>query len=187
MSRIAAASPDQYTPLFGVDAPLRQQVYAQAPAIAGPYLTYMRALRENSVLPRRLVELVRLRISFHNQCRSCMAIRYADGIDDGLTEDLVCSLEKPEEAADLTGAEKAALAFADKMATDHLSVTDETFDRLYAHFDAQEVMELCFQVATFVGYGRMGAVLAMTDDLPTEYTDPDAVLAPWRTSPQEVV
>ncbi len=187
MSRIAAASPDQYAPLFGVDAPLRQQVYAQAPAIAGPYLTYMKALRENSVLPRRLVELVRLRISFHNQCRSCMAIRYADGIDDGLTEDLVCSLEKPEEAADLTGAEKAALSFADKMATDHLSVTDETFQELARFFTDEEQMDLCFQVATFVGYGRMGSALAMIDDLPDEYTEADAALAPWRQTPQSVV
>ena len=187
MSRVPPAAPERYEPLFGPAAPLRQQVYAQAPGIAGPYLQFMRALRENGTLPRRLVELVRLRVSFHNQCRTCMSIRYSDALDAGLTDGLVCSLERPEEADDLTGAEKAALAFADKMATDHLSVTDETFARLYEHFDDQEVMELCFQVATFVGYGRMGAVLAMTEDLPTEYTDPDAVLAPWRQAPQEVV
>ncbi len=79
MSRIPRAIPDLYVPLFGDQAPLRQQVYANAPAIAGPYMTFMTALREATVLPRRLIELVRLRISFHNQCRSCMAIRYADG------------------------------------------------------------------------------------------------------------
>ena len=187
MSRIPPAAPETYAPLFGVDAPLRQQIYAQAPEIAGPYITFMKALREASVLPRRLVELVRLRISFHNQCRSCMAIRYADGLEDGLTEDLVCSLEKPSEAPDLTDAERAALEFADKMATDHLSVTDDTFAMLAEHFTDQERMELCFQVATFVGYGRMGSALAMTDDLPEEYADPDAVLAPWRQTPQSVV
>ena len=36
MSRIPPAPPDSYVPLFGADAPLRQQVYAQAPGIAGP-------------------------------------------------------------------------------------------------------------------------------------------------------
>lgn len=187
MSRVPPAAREQYEPLFGADAPLRQRVYAQAPGIAGPYLQFMRALRENGTLPRRLVELVRLRVSFHNQCRTCMSIRYADALDAGLTDGLVCSLEHPEEADDLTGAEKAALAFADQMATDHLAVTDMTFARLYEHFDDQQVMELCFQVATFVGYGRMGAVLAMTEDLPEEYADPDAVLAPWEQTPQEVV
>lgn len=185
MSRVPPAPAEQYAPLVGAEAPLRQQVYAQAPGLVGPYLTYMRALRENGTLPRRLIELVRLRISFHNQCRTCMSIRYSDA--DEITEGLVCSLEKPQESADLTGAEKAALAYADKFATDHLAVTDEEFARLYDHFTVGEVMELCFQVATFVGYGRMGAVLAMTDDLPAEYADPDAVLAPWKQAPQEFV
>ena len=187
MSRVPPAPKEIYEPLVGASAPLRQQVYAQAPGIAGPYLHFMKALRDNGTLPRRLVELVRLRVSFHNQCRTCMSIRYSDALDAGLTDGLVCSLERPEEADDLTDAEKAALAFADKMATDHLAVTDETFQRLYEHFDDQEVMELCFQVATFVGYGRMGAVLAMTEDLPNEYADPDAVLAPWRQAPHSVV
>ena len=187
MSRIPPAPAEVYAPLFGADAPLRQQIYAQAPGIAVPYLAYMKALREASVLPRRLVELVRLRISFHNQCRSCMAIRYADSLEDGLTEDLVCSLEKPSKAPDLTEAERAALSFADKMATDHLSVTDATFAALAEHLSDEERMDLCFQVATFVGYGRMGSALAMTEDLPEEYADPDAVLAPWKQTPQSVV
>jgi AhpD family alkylhydroperoxidase len=191
MTRIPPAPVEQYGPLFGTDAPLRQQVYAQAPAAATAYMQYQKALRENGTLPRRLVELVRLRVSFHNQCRTCMSIRYSDAgagsIDDGVTEALVCSLERPQEADDLTDAEKVALAFADKLATDHLSIDDEMFARLYDHFEVAQVMELCFQVATFVGFGRMVAVLAITDDLPEEYGDPDAVLAPWRQAPQEVV
>jgi AhpD family alkylhydroperoxidase len=150
-------------------------------------MQFQKSLRENGILPRRLVELIRLRVSFHNQCRTCMSIRYADSAEDGVTDGLVCSLERPQESEDLTGAEKAALAFADKLATDHLSIDDETFARLYDHFDVSQVMELCFQVATFVGFGRMVAVLAITDDLPEEYADPDAVLAPWRQTPQEVV
>jgi alkylhydroperoxidase family enzyme len=186
MSRVQPAPFQQYAAVVGPDAPLRQQVYAQAPHIAGPYLAFMKALRENSRLPGRLVELLRLRISFHNQCRSCMAIRYSTGLDDGLTEGLVCSLERPEEAADLSGSEKAALAFADKLATDHLAITDDDFARLREHFSEAEVMELCFQVATFVGYGRMGSALAMIDDLPEEYADAGALLAPWVQKPHSV-
>jgi AhpD family alkylhydroperoxidase len=187
MSRVAPAPFEQYQPLFGADAPLRQRIYAQAPLVAGPYLEFMTALRKNSLLPGRLIELVRLRISFHNQCRSCMAMRYSDALDDGLTEGLVCSLEKPQESDDLTPAEKSALAFADRMATDHLSVSDDTFADLRSQFSEPEIMDLCFQVASFVGYGRMGSALAMIDDLPEEYSDPDAVLAPWRQTPQSVV
>jgi alkylhydroperoxidase family enzyme len=187
MPRIAPAPLEQYGPLVGVDAPLRQQVYAQAPELVGPYLEFMTALRDKGRLPARLIELLRLRIAFHNQCRSCMAIRYSSGLDDGVTENLVCSLEKPQEADDLTDAEKAALAYADRLATDHLSITDETFAELGKYFDAGETMELCLQVGTFVGYGRMAASLAMTDDLPDDYADMDAVLAPWRNAPASIV
>ena len=187
MSRIPPAPFEQYAPLVGADAPLRQQVFAQAPDLVGPYLEFMGALRDKGRLPRRLVELLRLRVAFHNQCRSCMAVRYGSALDDGLDENLVCSLEKPHEADDLTDAEKAALAYADKMATDHLSITDATFDELSKHFDDAEKMELCLHVGTFVGYGRMSATLAMTDDLPDDYGDMDSQLAPWRNAPASVV
>jgi alkylhydroperoxidase family enzyme len=187
MSRIPPASVEQYAPLVGADAPLRQQVLAQAAGLIGPYLQFMTALRTHGRLSSRLIELLRLRVAFHNQCRSCMAIRYSSGLDDGVTEGLVCSLEKPQEADDLTAAEKAALAYADRLATDHLSITDETFDELRKYFDDGEIMEVCLQVGTFVGYGRVAASLAMTDDLPEEYADADAELAPWRNAPATVV
>ncbi len=187
MSRIPAASPEQFEPLFGADAPLRQQVYAQASHVAHDYLAWQTTLRNSSILPARLLELVRLRVAFHNQCRSCMAIRYSTAADDGVDEGLVCSLEKPQEADDLTEPEKAALALADLFATDHLRVDDAMFTRLREHFDEHELMELCFQIATFVGYGRMGAVLAMTDDLPEDYADQNAVLAPWKQAPVSLV
>ena len=67
------------------------------------------ALKMNRQLSPRLVELVRLRIAFFNQCRSCMAIRYADARAAGVDEDLVCSLERPAQADNLTPAERAWL------------------------------------------------------------------------------
>src|SRR5689334_20457611 len=59
-------------------------------------------VKHEGTLSQRLSELIRLRIAFHNQCRSCMAMRFQEAIDDGLTDDLVCSLEKPQEAPDLS-------------------------------------------------------------------------------------
>ncbi|MFY9918333.1 MAG: carboxymuconolactone decarboxylase family protein, partial [Mycobacterium sp.] len=86
------------------------------------------AIRETGGLSPRLMELVRLRIAFHNQCRSCMSIRYQSAIDDGLTEEAVCSLEKPAEAPDLTAAERDALRFADLFATNHLAIDHAVYD-----------------------------------------------------------
>lgn len=178
MARLDPAPREQYEPMFGADASLRTTIYAHRPEIAEKFIELGQRLREACTLPPRLVELVRLRIAFHNQCRSCMAVRYSHGLEDGLTEDLVCSLEKPDEAPDLTDAERAAIAYADLMATDHLRVSDETFAQLKLHFSQAEVMELCYHVAYFVGFGRMAMSLDMVDDLADEYRT-EGPMVPW--------
>jgi AhpD family alkylhydroperoxidase len=178
MPRVAPAPVETFAPLFGGDAPLRLQVYAQRPELAQAFVAFGVTLRRERVLPDRLLELVRLRVAFWNQCRSCMAIRYEEATDDGLTEALVCSLERPEDAPDLTEAERAAIAYADLFATDHLAIGDETFAGLREHFDDAELMELCMNVALFVGFGRMGAVLQLTDDLPDRFRA-DGQVTPW--------
>jgi AhpD family alkylhydroperoxidase len=185
MSRIPPAPPEQYVPLFGEHPPLRQQIYAWNPRVAVPWVEFSTRFHAVSDLPARLLELVRLRIAFHNQCRSCMAIRYSAGAEAGVTEDLVCSLERPAEAPDLTAAEKAALGFADLFATDHLAITDATVAGLREHFSEPELVELLFQVAMFVGMGRMNAVLDLVDDLPEEYAERGTVLAPWTLAPAQ--
>jgi hypothetical protein len=38
-----------------------------------------------------------------------MSVRYQSAIDDGLTEDAVCSLEQPAQAEDLSAAERGAV------------------------------------------------------------------------------
>lgn len=151
--------------------PLEQgamRMLAHQPQMAKGLVHLMAGLTLNRTLPERLIELVRLRVAFHNQCRSCMAIRYnsaADSVDEGL----VCSLEKPAEADDLSNAEKVAIDFADRFATDHLSITDARFEELKAHFSEPEIVELMMHIATFVGFGRMGAIMDMTEELPDHY------------------
>jgi AhpD family alkylhydroperoxidase len=92
-------------------------------------------VKHQGALSQRLSELVRLRIAFHNQCRSCMAMRFQEAIDDGLTDQLVCSLEKPEESPDLSAGERAALEYTDLFATNHLAIDDAAYDKLRQHFD----------------------------------------------------
>ena len=179
MARVPAAAPEQYVPLFGEAAPLRLQVYAHNPPLAAACGEFREALSEHRTLPARLIELVRLRIAFHNQCRTCMAVRYVDAADEGVDEDLVCSLERPAEAPDLTEAERAAIAFGDLMATDHFAIDDSTFERLREHFDEAQIMELCINVAFLVGFGRMSMALDMTDDLPERFRRPGERIVPW--------
>ena len=163
--------------------PLEQgltRMMANAPAAAKALVAFSGSLFAARTLPRRLIELVRLRVAFHNQCRSCMAIRYKSAIDDGLTEGMVCSLERPQDAPDLTAAEKAAIVYADLSSVDHFSIDDSTFDDLRKHFSEAEIVELGMFIALFIGYGRLGAAWSMTEELPEAYQDKAAPsVAPW--------
>lgn len=142
------------------------RVWAHRPDLAAAILRFRADVASASVLPPRLVELVRLRVAFHNQCRSCMAMRSAEAMDDGLSEELVCDLVRPEEAPDLTAAERAALAYADALAIAHLDIDDVLFDRLRLHFTDGEIVELGLHSAIFIGLGRVAMSWDLVDDLP---------------------
>ena len=155
------------------------EISAHAPHMAKAMGAFFAISRAGQTLSPRLLELVRLRIAFHNQCRSCMAMRYQSGIDDGVTEELVCSLEKPMEAPDLTQAERAALGYADLFANNHLAIDDKVYDNLRRCFSESEIVELGMTVASFVGFGRLAATFDMVEELPEAFQDKSAKLAPW--------
>jgi AhpD family alkylhydroperoxidase len=156
------------------------RVLAHSPEVAKAVVRFGGTLFQSASLPCRLLELVRLRVAFHNQCRSCMAVRYQSAIDDGVTEGLVCSLEKPLEAPDLTDAEKAAIAYADISSTDHFSIDDRTFSNLRRFFTEAEIVELASFIAYFIGFGRLAASMDMIEELPAGFQDKSEKTAPWQ-------
>lgn len=152
--------------------------FAHCPEQALGLMAFGGALKKNRQLPERLVELVRLRIAFFNQCRSCMAIRYSDAVADGVDEALVCSLERPQEAENLTPAEKVAIRYGELMATDHLAIDDALHAELRAHFSEAEIVELGMTCAFFVGFGRLAATWKMVEELPEAFQRAE-MIAPW--------
>jgi len=159
------------------------RIEAHQPEMAKAQDAFGRAIMKYGTLPPRLFELVRLRIAFHNQCRSCMSLRYQYGVDAGVDEGLVCSLERPEEAEDLTAAERCALRFADLFATDHLAIGDALYEELRAHYAEKEIVELGYLCAISVGYGRLAATWDVSDHLPDDFrAREDAPLGPWHTT-----
>ncbi len=159
--------------------------FAHCPEQALGLMQFGRALKNGRHLPERLVELVRLRIAFFNQCRSCMAIRYADAVAEGVTESLVCSLERPQESSDLSAAEKAAIQYGELLATDHLAIGDDTFAELRRYFSEAEIVELGMTAAFFVGFGRLAATWHMVEELPEAFRR-DGPISPWGEARIEV-
>ncbi len=142
----------------------------------------LNAALKSGTLPPRLLELVRLRIAFHNQCRSCMSVRYQSAIDDGLTEDAVCSLERPAEAPDLSDAERAALKFADLFATNHLAIDESVYDELRRYLTEDELVALGIHCAVSLGVGRLSATWDVTDDVPDAFRSGDDRITPWAST-----
>jgi AhpD family alkylhydroperoxidase len=188
MARIQPAAPEVYLPVLGSeDVPLVMKVHARVnrperAAVLGAFIAAW--TRDTVSLPARLVELIRLRIAFHNQCRSCMAMRYESGVRDGVDEALVCSLEKPEEAPGLSDADRAALKYADLMATNHLAIDDAFYDNLRTFYTDEEIVELGQCAAFFVGFGRLDATWDLRDDLPDFFKNQGAASSgttgtPW--------
>jgi AhpD family alkylhydroperoxidase len=182
MPRIEFADPDfEIDPDANAGAQTNlavQSIMAHRPQLAEALGGVSRALVKYGSLSPRLSELVRLRIAFHNQCRSCMAVRYQRAVDDGVTEDLVCSLERPMEAPDLTDAERAALRFADLFATDHLAIDEQVYDDLRQHFTEAELVDLGILCSYCVGIGRLVATWRVTDALPERFRE-DGIVTPW--------
>ena len=57
--------------------------------------------------------------------------------------------------------ERAALTFAELMATDHQKIDDAVFAELRRHFSEAEIVELGVSTALFVGLGRFNAVIGI--------------------------
>ena len=187
MARIAKLAPEDWDPRLrdavrpDSASDLEQgltRFFAHCPEQALGLMQFGGALKRNRALPERLVELVRLRVAVFNQCRSCMAIRYTDAVNDGLSEELVCSLAKPHEADNLSDAEKAAIRFGELMATDHLAIGDAIYADLRRHFSEAEIVELGMTCAFFVGFGRLAATWNMVEELPAAFQTGETI-APW--------
>ncbi len=88
-------------------------------------------------------------------------------------------MENPAQADNLTAAEKAAIRYAELMATDHLAIDDGVFDSLREHFSEAQIVELGMQVAFFVGFGRLAATWNMVEELPEPFQSDSRTLTPW--------
>jgi alkylhydroperoxidase family enzyme len=184
MARIEPAAPIDPAALEAADAQGRLElqtvgIYEHRPASSKAFFTLLESFGEDGdgTLSARLLELVRLRIAFWNQCRSCMSMRYRPELVD---EGTVCSLESPDEADDLSGAEKAALHYADLLATENLAVDDAVYEDLRRYFAEGEIVELGMFCGLCIGSGRVAATWKLTEHLDERFQgEQDEPFVPW--------
>jgi AhpD family alkylhydroperoxidase len=147
------------------------RIYAHLPGASQAFLTFLEAVRTESKLPPRTIELVRLRLAYLNQCPHCIAGRDPAAVAAGMSQEMVCSLETPGAPSDLTAAERAAVRYASLLATDHLAISDELYAGLRDYFSDAQVVALGYLAGVFLGIQRVTSSWAITEGLPDEYRD----------------
>jgi AhpD family alkylhydroperoxidase len=108
------------------------------------------------LLPHRLKEMCRIRISVAHRCGYCSTVRSNVARSEGLTEDLVHEVLADLSSSRLSTREKAALEYADlfKSGDDPID-SDGVYDTLRKHFSEEEIIELGMLCAQTVGVGRL--------------------------------
>jgi alkylhydroperoxidase family enzyme len=107
-----------------------------------------------SPLPRRVHELVRMRVAEINGCVLCMTWR------NGWADDESLAAVSASSTSDLfSDAERAAIEYAERFCTDSRSIDQGLIARLRDHFSAAGVVDLTLVIGKYLAMGRFMHVL----------------------------
>jgi AhpD family alkylhydroperoxidase len=119
------------------------------------WVEYWNKLLYQGVLPHKLKEMCRIKISVAHQCGYCSTVRSNVAKADGLTESMINDLFDYAGSAQLTAREKAALRYADLFKQgEHAIDKDEVYAELAGHFSDEEIIELGLFCAEVDGVGK---------------------------------
>ena len=109
-----------------------------------------------SKVEKKLLHLIKLRVSQMNGCAFCLDMHWKDLQMEGETEQRMYSLDAWRETPYHTDRERAALAWAE--AVTHITeghAPDELFEEARQHFSEQELADLTLAVATINSWNRI--------------------------------
>jgi alkylhydroperoxidase family enzyme len=133
--------------LYATPVPL--QIFAYRSAQLAQVDMARTHLGADTLLGRRILELLRIRSAQLGECEPCSQSRKHDSITD---EDVVCLLAPERDS--LTPQEQMAVEFLDRLSGDHHSIDDDFYRRLGEHFTAAQIIELGFTCAATMGLHR---------------------------------
>ena len=119
------------------------------------WVEYWTKLLYGGVLPHKLKEMCRIKISVAHQCGYCSTVRSSVAVTEGLTENLVNEIFIYESSLHFSEREKAALRYAELFKkSDHAIDSDEVYIALQKHFTDEEIIELGLFCAEVDGVGK---------------------------------
>lgn len=131
------------------------------PAMAAGMGALSEAVYGNSRLPVREREAARYTIALINDCLVCRDTRAKAAADHAIDEGFYAEVARWRDSAVLSERERLAAEFAERFALDHLAMDDAFWTRMHAAFRDDELADLTMCCGTFLGLGRMLAVMGV--------------------------
>ena len=137
------------------------RAFAVQPRLLEDYLGFYYPWHsEKGHIPARMKELVRLHIATLNGCNTCASARLsADTVAE--TEALGALQGDENGLATLSKEERVALAFAERLALSHHTISDEDVRSWRDTFGDEGFVELSMMTAQYIGFGRVLAMLQL--------------------------
>lgn len=133
-------------------------VLSLRPELLRLYRAFYGTLWDRHLVAANLLELCRLRIAAIHGCEAERAIRHATA---GVTDEQIAALDAWRAAACFSPAERAVLAFAEKMPWQHHGVTDDDVAEVRAHLSDPQVVALTVALTLFDANCRLRLVLGV--------------------------
>jgi len=107
-------------------------------------------------LDKKLLDLIRLRVSQMNGCAYCLDMHWKELRAEGETEQRMYSLDAWRESPYYSEAEQAALAWAEAVTrVADTRVPDFEYEQARRQFDAQQLADLTLAVVAINGWNRL--------------------------------
>lgn len=133
-----------------------------SPPVAEGWLAFLTAIRQKSILPDRIRELVILHIAVRNRAPYEFEQHVPFALRAGVSEAQIASL-KDGSFVSLTAEDQAALKYADAMTTT-VQVAQNVFDVVRSHFSEREIVELTATVGAYNLVSRFLEALQIDHD-----------------------
>lgn len=146
------------------------QVVAHSPKMLRAQSTYTSAMREDSIVPRDLQELLILRVAQVNGSEYEQSVHRPIAIACGASPAKVEALANWRGSAVYDARERAALAFVEQ-AGGNGEVEDSAFAAAQQHFSAKELVEIAALVSWYVGNSRFVRVMRIAPESGTKPID----------------
>ncbi len=136
---------------------------SMAVGVTRPAAMLSHAVYASTTLPLREFEAARARIAQINDCQICLGWRSARDVPtraddaDPPDEEFYAHVGDPSWAG-FSERERLAMVFAEKFATDHLSIDDAMWTELRSAYTDDELVELAVCVGAWIASGRLQRV-----------------------------